>query len=302
MSKPLISLAPFVKPLFSLSLIVTASVSLAQVGGGSAAYNQRGQSGADAARTHELAKRNVPFGEGRFLDASVLMNVKPDEFVAVFGISEEGKTLAEAQTNMETALRKFNDGLRQLKVSPADVFVDFVAQNRIYGYDTSQANLAKEIVVGFEVKKNVSVRYKDHALLDRLTAAASKAGIFDLVKVDYVVKDVAAARKRIMEEAAKVIKAKIEEQEQLLGVKVGQVTQVLPSQMSVYYPVEMYDSYVAQESEEMQGYRQGMTVQRARKPRTFYYNPLAAKDFDVAVNPSLIEPAVQFAIYVRVKY
>jgi hypothetical protein len=123
-----------------------------------------------------------------------------------------------------------------------------------------------------------------------------------LVKVDYVVKDIAAARRRIMEEAAKVIKTKMEEQEQLLGVKVGQPTQVMPSQLSVYYPVEMYDSYVAQESEEVYGYRQGMTVQRARKPRTFYYNALAAKDFDVAVNPSLIEPAVQFAIYVRVKY
>ena len=290
------------KLLFSLSFFVAATVALSQVAGASAAYNDRGRSGADEARANELAKRNVPFGEGRFLDASVLMNVEPDEYVAVFGISEEGKTLALAQAGMEAAIRDFTASLKQLKISPSDTFVDFVTQNRIYGYDISKVNLAKEIVVGFEVKKNVSVRYKDHALLDKLTAAASKAGIFDLVKVDYVVKDIAAARKRIMEEAAKVIKAKIEEQEQLLGVKVGQVTQVMPSQMSVYYPVEMYDSYVAQESENVYGYRQGMTVQRASKSRTFYYNPLAAKDFDVAVNPSLIEPAVQFAIYVRVKY
>ena len=290
------------KSICILSLIVVGSTAFAQVGGGSAAYNQGSRSGADIARANELAKRNVPFGEGRFLDASVLMNVKPDEFVAVFGVSEEGKTLALAQAGMESAIRDFTASLRQLKVAPADVFVDFVAQNRIYGYDTSKENLAKEIVAGFEVKKNISIRYKDHALLDKLTAAASKAGIFDLVKVDYVVKDIAAARKRIMEEAAKVIKSKMEEQEQLLGVKVGQPIQVMPSQLSAYYPVEMYDSYVAQESEDVYGYRQGMTVQRARKPRTFYYNPLAAKDFDVAINPSLIEPAVQFAIYVRVKY
>jgi uncharacterized protein YggE len=290
------------KLLLNVALAVVASLGVAQVGGGSAAFNQRSRSGADEARANELAKRNVPFGEGRFIDASVLMNVKPDEYVAVFGISEEGKTLALAQAGMDAAVRDFTASLRQLKVNPSDIFVDFVAQNRIYGYDVSKENLAKEIVVGFEVKKNISIRYKDYALLDKMTAAASKSGIFDLVKVDYVVKDIAAARRRIMEEAAKVIKTKMEEQEQLLGVKVGQPTQVMPSQLSVYYPVEMYDSYVAQESEEVYGYRQGMTVQRARKPRTFYYNPLAAKDFDVAVNPSLIEPAVQFAIYVRVKY
>jgi uncharacterized protein YggE len=290
------------KLLLNVALAVVASLGVAQVGGGSAAFNQRSRSGADEARANELAKRNVPFGEGRFIDASVLMNVKPDEYVAVFGISEEGKTLALAQAGMDAAVRDFTASLRQLKVNPSDIFVDFVAQNRIYGYDVSKENLAKEIVVGFEVKKNISIRYKDYALLDKMTAAASKSGIFDLVKVDYVVKDIAAARRRIMEEAAKVIKTKMEEQEQLLGVKVGQPTQVMPSQLSVYYPVEMYDSYVAQESEEVYGYRQGMTVQRARKPRTFYYNALAAKDFDVAVNPSLIEPAVQFAIYVRVKY
>jgi uncharacterized protein YggE len=279
-----------------------AVTTFAQVAGGSAAYNPRNRNGAEEARANELAKRNIPFGEGRFVDASVLMNAKPDEYVAVFGITEEGKTLELARAGMDKAVGSFTANLRQLKISPADTFVDFVALNRIYGYDTSKENLAKEVVVGFEVKKNVSIRYKDHAMLDKLTAAASKAGIFDLVKVDYVVKDIAGARKRIMEEAAKVIKSKMEEQEQLLGVKVGQPTQVMPSQFSVYYPVEMYDSYVAQESEETYGYRQGMTVVRARKPRTFYYNPLAAKDFDAAINPSMIEPGVQFAIYVRVKY
>ena len=285
-----------------VSSFIVGTVAIAQVGGGSAAYSQNNQSGAAAALAHELAKRNIPFGEGRFVDASVLMNVKPDEYIAVFGISTEGTTLEDARSKMDAKVTAFTANVRALKVQASDMFVDFVTQNRIYGYDVSTENLAKEIVVGFEVKKNVSIRYKNYALLDELIAAAAKSEIFDLVKVDYVVKDIAGARKRIMEEAAKIIKAKIQEQEVLLGIKAAEPTQVMPSQMSVYYPVEMYDSYVAQESEEVYGYRQGMTVQRARKPRTFYYNPLAPKDFDAAINPSLIEPAVQFAIYVRVKY
>lgn len=284
------------------SVFIVSATAFAQFGGGSAAFTERSRSGADEARAHELAKRSVPFGEGRFIDASVLMNVKPDEYIAVFGISQEGETLDQAQAAMEETVGDFLVSLRELKVATADTFVDFVAQNRIYGYDVSTENLAKELVVGFEVKKNISIRYRDYTMLDKFIAAASKSGIFDLVKVDYVVKDIAAARKRIMEEAAKVIKTKMEEQAQLLGINLGQPTQVMPSPMGVYYPVEMYDSYVAEESQDVYGFRQGMTIQRARKPRTFYYNPLSARDFDVAINPSLIEPAVQFAIYVRVKY
>src|SRR5688572_7136893 len=76
-----------------VSVIVVGASAIAQVGGGSAAFNQGSRSGAEEARAHELAKRNVPFGEGRFIDASVLMNVKPDEYIAVFGISQEGETL-----------------------------------------------------------------------------------------------------------------------------------------------------------------------------------------------------------------
>ncbi len=290
--------------LFSiLSLAALALSGMAQVGGGSAAYGgQRGQSGAEAARASELAKRNFPLGDGRFFDASILMNVEADEYVAVFGINQEGKTLEEAQRKMDSSVKAFTASLQQLKVAPTDYHLDFVAQNRIYGYDTSQDGLIKEVVVGFEVKKNIAVRYKDKAMLDRLTLAASKAEIFDLVKVDYVIKDIAPIRKRLLQEAARVIKAKVADQEELLGVKVGQLTLVAPGLLSTYYPTEMYDSYVAQESEEVIGYRQNVNVQRARKPKTFYFNALSPKDFDHVINPAMVEPSVQVTIYVRVKY
>lgn len=289
--------------LISASLLALAStLAVSQVGGGSAAYGNRGQSGADTARNQELAKRNAPYERGRHVDASVLMNLKPDEYIAVFGLSHEGKTLADARTSLDAALAKFQAGLKALNIAQTETFVDFVAQNRIYGFDTSQPDIAKEQVVGFEIKKNISIRYKSHAMLDRIISAAADAQVFDLVKVDYVLKDVAAARKRINEEAAKVIKAKVAEQTKLYGVKATPAVQVLPSQVTFYYPVEMYDAYIAQESEDTYGYRQNMTIHRARKPKTFYYNPLAAKDFDAVVNPSVLEPCVQVATYVRAKY
>ena len=124
----------------------------------------------------------------------------------------------------------------------------------------------------------------------------------DTITRDYVIKDMAPIRKKMMAEAAKVIKAKVEEQEELLNMKVGQMTLAVPGLLSTYYPVEMYDSYVAQDSEEMMGYRQNVSILRARRPRTFYFNALSPKDFDHVVNPAMVEPCVQVTIYVRVKY
>ena len=91
--------------------------------------------------------------------------------------------------------------------SGADVFVDFIAQHKIYGFDVT-GNIAKEKLVGFDLKKNVSIRYTDQTLLDKLTAAASRSQIFDLVKVDYIIKDLNKIQDRLTEEAARVLKQK----------------------------------------------------------------------------------------------
>ncbi len=284
-----------------LVFATVASQVFAQVGGGSAAYGQQGRSGVEAARANELAKRGAP-GDGRYVEAAVLMNVLADEYVAVFGVNEEGKTLAEARKKMNAAVSTFTASLREMKVAAADTYVDFVAQNRIYGYEPAGDNAVREVVVGFEVKKNVLVRYKEKAMIDDLTEAASNAGIFDLVKVDYVVKDVEAIQTKLIAEAGRILKRKMEDQEKLLGVRVGQILGSTAPQFSIYFPADMYDSYVAQESEEMQGYREGLTIQRARKPRTFFFNGLTAKDFDHVINPVVNEPVVQFTVYVRLRY
>jgi hypothetical protein len=43
-------------------------------------------------------------------------------------------------------------------------------------------------------------------------------------------------------------------------------------------------------------------VQSLRKSRTFYYNPLTADGFDRVIEPVVLEPAVQFTLYLKLKY
>ena len=48
--------------------------------------------------------------------------------------------------------------------------------------------------------------------------------------------------------------------------------------------------------------RQKFAVQSARKSRTFFYHGLDANGFDRVVNPTVMEPPVQFTLYLKVKY
>jgi hypothetical protein len=141
-------------------------------------------------------------------------------------------------------------------------------------------------------------------MLDRLTVLASQSKIYDLIKVDYVVRDTAAVQARLMDEASKVVEQKAARYQRLVGFKIRPPAQVYAERPSIYYPTEMYDSYTAYESEEVNEYsdRQRYTVQRARKSRTFFFNPLDADGFDTVINPVVIEPVVQFTLYLKVRF
>jgi uncharacterized protein YggE len=290
------------KILFSSAFLLLIGVSFAQIGGGGATY-QRGQSRSDAALAAERAKRSMFKNEdGRYFEASVLLNIEADQFVAVFGINEEGKTLDEARSKMDATVAAFRTALKPLNIRDSDTYLDFVSQNRIYGFVSISDSLVKESVVGFEVKKTFAIKLKDKNLIEKVTEAASTAGVFDLVKVDYVVSDLEAVHKKLYAEAVKLIKDKRAEQADAFGLKGEAFLQTYPAQYSTYYPVDLYNSYTAEESEDLYGYRQNQNVQRARKPKTFYFDGLTGQDFDVVINPALLEPTVQCTIYLRVKY
>ena len=289
-----------------LLLFVCANVCYAQASG-NIGYSQAGGSG--RAAQNERNKRVPVQGEApptattMFVEANVLMNVKADEHVAVFGVAQECATVAECHQKMDATVNAFTGELKRLGIGDDDIFVDFAAQNKIYGFQLT-GNVAKEKLVGFELKKNVAVHYKDKALLDALVIAASHANIFDLIKVDYVVRDTGSVENRLMEEATRIIKQKVAQDEQLLGIKLQPPAQVYAEKPSIYYPTEMYDTYAAYESEDVANSydRDKYVVQSARKSRTFFFNALAADGFDLVLNPLVIEPVVQFTLYLKVKY
>jgi uncharacterized protein YggE len=292
--------------LFTLVLVSAPGRLHAQVSG-NAGFGQTG--GRASAEQSERARHVIskddhpPTGTMTFLEANVLMNVKADEYVAVFAVSADGEIVAECSRKLDETLKTFIGDINALGIAGDDVFVDFIAQNKTYGFAV-EGDIAKEKLVGFELKKNVSIHYTDRTLLGKLTAAAVRSQIFDLVKVDYIVKDLSKIQDKLAEAAARVLDQKKTRYGRLLGIKLVPPMQIYADRSAIHYPTELYDSYTAAESEAIQttSFQQKYTVQHARKSRTFYYNGLDADGFDDVINPVITEPVVQFTLYLKVKY
>ena len=289
-----------------LIMLLAARAGQAQVGG-NAGYAEvggsRSRSGQPARARPTPSKDELPPTDtSLFVEASVLMNVKADAFVATFGLVAEAETLEGCRAKMDATVAALVEQFRPLGVADDATFVDFTAQAKVYDYDV-QDSVAREKLVGFELKKTVAVRYRDKALIDRLIVAASRAGVHDLAKVDYVVTDLAPVHERLAEEAAAVVRAKRARYERLFGIRTRPVPQVILDRTAASYPTGRYASYIAGESGNVGGPdRSRLAIQTLRKSRTFYFDPLDGDGFDRVVDPVVLEPVVQFTLDLRLRY
>jgi uncharacterized protein YggE len=240
----------------------------------------------------------------QFVEAYVLFNAEPDEFVAVFGVAQEAPTASESNQKVNAQVEQFLAAAAKLGVNRGNTYVDMITQNRIYNFGPAgNDNTIREKLSGFETKKTISVKYKDRALLEKLLAAAAQASIFDLIKVDYVVADLNKIRSRLLEEASTVIKQKEDGYTRLLNLRFKR-TAIAQESYETYYPGELYLSYTAAESGSVDtSYQQsGARVVRERKSSTSFLEPLDRSAFDVVINSAGLEPVVQCTLYLKVRY
>jgi uncharacterized protein YggE len=234
-----------------------------------------------------------------FVEANVLLNMKPDAFVAVFGAVQEAPTSAESNSKLDAQIAGFINDLGNLGINRHDIFVDFINQNKVYDYATNGSTVTEKFT-GFETKKNIAVRYRDREMLERILSVATTASIYDLIEVKYVVSDVSGIHSRLFDQAVKVIKQKQASYSTSFGTPLV-ATNIANEKYDTFFPSELYAAYQAYEAGNTYGDYNNRVVQQ-RKTRTFYYQPLDESDFDAVMNQIGIEPMVQFTLYLRMQY
>jgi uncharacterized protein YggE len=240
--------------------------------------------------------------EGYSIEASVLTNLKPDAFVVVFGINDEGSNAATSNEKVNSKITNLTQRLKSLGIDSNDVFIDFITQNRVYDF-TVAGTQATENFTGFETKKTVAIRYKNRGLFERIVSAAVDSKIFDLIKVDYIVSDFDAVRANLFDAAARVLKSKEQKYSNALGITLGAVGLSI-EKYDVTYPAEAYQRYQAFETGDASvNNEQGVSSRVVkRKSFTFFYEPFKAGSFDTVLAHSGLEPMVQFSVYLRMQY
>jgi uncharacterized protein YggE len=251
---------------------------------------------------------NLPFNSTNDLIVSVkgLNNVKADTYVAIFNVIQAGKTATQVNDLLNVRIKKIENALK----SKADVsfYVDMLSFVPVYDFEVERKIFSKtynEVPKGFELKKNIHVEFKNPLFLDELINICAKSEVYDLVKVDYFSKDLEAEKKKLLEKAQTLLKEKVSNYQEVLGVDLTSLEKTMVDGFKVMYPVEMYKSYEAYNSSSFNTSQENSSkyskTKRIKKNKAFYYQAITNKEFDFVLNPVIVEPVIQVMYQVKVR-
>ena len=236
-----------------------------------------------------------------------MANLKADEYVAIFCLSQTAPTAVEVEKLMTERLESV---LKELKPKPEiKTFVDMVSFVPMYEFESEKKIFSKrtynEVPKGFELKKNLHIRFNKAEQLDELVSVCAQHEVYDLVRVDYISHKMEATKQELAKRSDELLKAKILRYEGLLGLKFNEYELMLTDEYRVLYPVEMYRSYQAYSASSL-SYTdsqsgKGGRIQRLDKGLSLYYQPVMDKEFDFVLNPSILEPVIQVLYELKVQ-
>ncbi|MFK8104947.1 MAG: SIMPL domain-containing protein [Saprospiraceae bacterium] len=283
-----------------LVCLICKQISFSQVSGNAVYSNQNNQYRLDL----NTSKTQLVGNTGILVSGNVLMNVPADYYIAIIGASEEAVTPPKAYQKLNRRIKNFNNKLKAVGIPADNIYIDATTQNRVYEHFL-QGNYIEEKVTGFEVKKNIHIRYERPEQLEEILIKAADEGIYDLVKVDYVVEDVEKIYDQLFEEAMKTIEKKRDRYLQLMNYTARKHPFLHGEQMNIVYPKDAYRKYQAFSStnwSQTSINKNRYPVKTARKMETFYFSKVDPVGFDKVINRGALEPPVQFILHLQIRY
>ncbi|QQQ29929.1 SIMPL domain-containing protein [Chryseobacterium indoltheticum] len=243
---------------------------------------------------------NVPVDNHIVISIKGMANVKADKYVAIFSLTQVAETADEVNSLMD---KRLNTALNQIKINKGiETYVDMVSFVPVYQYAVEKKIFSRktynEVPTGFELKKNLHIKFSDPSQLNEFISVLSKNEIYDLVRVDYFANSLETIKKDLMNKAKIALQEKVKNYETLLGESFVNSDKSINDGFQTKLPTEMYKSYEAYNSSSL-ALTKLANVNQANKSTTLYYQPVFDKEFDFVINPTILEPVIQVMYEVK---
>ena len=234
-----------------------------------------------------------------------IYNEKPTMYSATFSIVQVGTSLEEIDGLMNEKINVIKAGIKAADPT-IEIITDMISFVPVYEYEVSNKIFSKktynEKPAGYEMKKNLIIKYKTQQVLDKIVSICAVQEVYDLVKVDYILSNLEAIQAKLQARTLEEYTNKIKYYSLLLGEDLTTKKKMLSENYNLVYPVESYSRYTAFSRPQLPFSKNSM-VNEMVKNENSYYNPVMVKVHSFVVNPEMTEPCVQvfYDLYVTIK-
>ncbi len=239
-----------------------------------------------------------------FIDVKALQNVEATTYTAIFNISQIGPTADSTNLLVSQRIDKVKARLKTIGIMAEDIAIDVISFVPNYEIEVQKKLFSKtytEVPNGFELQQNLHIQFTKTNQFEMILTACAQSEIYNLVKVDYFIDNIAEVYKNLQTKLLNVIEDK-KAYYKLLGFDLELYNVAVADDQYCYFPKDFYQSYQAFNSISFEAINKKKGVTSAKKQTSYYYQPLSYENYDLVINPSILEPVVQIGMNIRLQY
>jgi len=224
-----------------------------------------------------------------------IYNEKASSFIATFGILQSGKTAEETTNLIDERIQNVMKDLSSFN-KEIEIATDMISFVPSYNYAVEKKifnpKTYNEKPAGFELKKNLIIKYKKGSDFDKIMSVCSKNEIYDLVKVDYITTNYDAIKSQMQKKALEVFKETAANYSLLMNTDLNKKEKTLQEGFNISYPTENYRQYQAYATTHP-NFESSSEVNDIKKNTTQYFNGALLREHNFIFNPEITEPSIQ---------
>tara|TARA_B100000446_G_C10524590_1_gene331561 strand:+ start:628 stop:1656 length:1029 start_codon:yes stop_codon:yes gene_type:complete len=238
------------------------------------------------------------------IDVRALQNVKASSYTAVFNISQIAETAEATKDLMSIKIENIKSELTKIGLKESDIAIDVISFIPVYEVEVTKKLFSKtytEVPKGFELQQNIHIQFTKTSQFENILSACANNEVYNLVKVDYFIDNIAEVYQNLQTQLLALIKNK-KEYYSVLGFDLKEYNVLMADQKYCYFPKDFYNHYQAFNSISFEALKQKRGVTTVKKQTSYYYQPLTYENYDIVVNPSVLEPVVQVGMEIKLHY
>jgi len=271
------------------------SISRQNISGNGIIYGQQQQ---------QLAQKNLSPSTNLTIDLKALQNVKASSYTAIFNLSQIGETAEETNSLINERISNVKSELNAAGILNKDIVIDVISFVPVYDIEVEKKIFStkyNEVPKGFELQQNIHIQFTKTEQFESILAACAKNEIYNLVKVDYFIENIAQVYKNLQKELLALISEK-KEYYKLLGFDLADYNIAMDDDKYCYFPKDFYKSYQAFNSISFEAIKKKKGVTSVKKQTSYYYQPLSYENYDVVINPAILDPVIQVGMNIKLLY